>query len=55
MEINPHQVTIHYSHKKRIKSLYQEGFSIEELAIMYRLPWWYIKSLSRGVKRMERI
>jgi hypothetical protein len=54
-EIDPRQVKIHWTHKARIKTLYKDGFSIEELALMYRLPYWYIKGLSRGVKRMERV
>lgn len=55
MQIDPRQVTIHWTHKKRIKELYKDGFSIEELSIGYKLPYWYIKSLTRGVERMERI
>ena len=49
---DPRKVKIHHSHKKRIKELYKEGLSIEELVIAYKLPYWYIKSLTRGLERL---
>lgn len=43
-------------HKDRIKKLFSERYTIEELAIMYKvIPYKQLRSLVRGVKRQERI
>lgn len=54
-EIDPRAVKVHWTHKHRIKKLYKEGYSHEELANMYNLPYWYIKGLTRGLKQAERV
>jgi len=46
---------IHFTHKIRIKSLFKQGFSDEELAIMYKVPWHTIKKIIRGLPKPERI
>lgn len=40
---------IHWTHRRRIKKLYLEGFTREELAIMYKLPPSIITSITRGL------
>ena len=53
--IDPRKVKVHWTHRLRIKKLYKEGYSHEELAKMYKLPYWYIKGLTRGLKQVERV
>lgn len=53
--IDPREVKVNWTHKLRIKKLYKERFSHEELAKMYKLPVWYIKVLTRNVKQDERV
>ncbi len=54
-EIDPQVVKIHFTHKRRIKKLYKEGYNREELSLMYNLPYEYIKCLTRGLKQADRI
>lgn len=54
-EIDPRKVKIHWTHRLRIKKLYKEGYTEEELAKMYKLPVWYIKGLTIRLKKPERI
>lgn len=53
--INPRKVKVNWTHKIRIKQLYKDGFTHEELSIAYNLPIWYIESLTVALKRPERI
>lgn len=54
-EIDPRKVKVHWTHRLRIKKLYKEGYTHEELSIMYKLPFWYIKGLTRGLEQAERV
>ena len=38
-------VAFHWTHKARIQHLYKEGFTIDELAIMYHTTYYRIKNL----------
>jgi hypothetical protein len=53
--INPLRVKVHFTHKWRIKQLFKEGFSVEELSLAYKVPTWYVESLTQALKRPERI
>ena len=48
-------IKMHFTHKWRISKLFKEGFSDEELAIMYHVPWSEIKRITRGLEQVERI
>ena len=41
--------------KWKIQALYIEGFTVEELAIMYDMPYYTIKNLVQHLTRQERI
>ena len=43
-------IKIHFTHKWAIQRLYKDGFTDEELAIMYKIPWPEIKRITRGLK-----
>lgn len=45
---------VHHTHKKRIQKLFAEGFTHEELSIMYKLHWSEIKRITYSVKQPER-
>lgn len=53
--VDPRKVKVHWTHRLRIKKLYKEGYTEEELAQMYKLPVWYIKGLTIRLKKPERI
>lgn len=48
---------IHYTHKKRIKDLFRERYSLQEIFIMYNklIPYARLRTIVRGVKRQDRI
>lgn len=47
---------IHFTHKNRIKQLYKEGYTIEELIIMYNpIAYKQLKNLTRGIKQEDRV
>lgn len=48
-------VKVHWTHKAKIRKLYKEGYTHEELAIMYGVGWDLIKNVTRGIKLGERI
>lgn len=48
--MNLNFIKIHWTHKVRIQRLYQEGFTDEEIAIMYHLPWSAIKRITYHLK-----
>lgn len=54
-EIDPRKVKVHWTHKLRIKKLYLDGFTHEELAKMYKLPLWYVKGLTWLLRKPDRI
>lgn len=54
-EIDPRNVKVHWTHLIRIKNLYKEGYTEEELSIAYKLPIWYIKGLTIRIKKPVRI
>lgn len=50
------EIKLHFTHKRRIKSLWIEGYTIEEIAIMYKnLPLDQLNKLIRGIKQQERV
>ena len=52
---NQSHLKIHWTHKMRIKKLYKEGYVEEELAQMYKVPIWYVKGVTRALRKPERI
>lgn len=52
--IENHQ-KINWYYKQKIKKLYQEGFSVDELCLMYNLRPIDVKSTVKGIKRVERV
>lgn len=46
-------IKIHFTHKLAIKRLYKDGFSNEELAIMYKIHWSEIKRITYGLKSQK--
>lgn len=46
---------IHWTHSIKIKKLYKEGFTHEELAIMYKTTIYRIKNLTQGLEQAERV
>lgn len=50
-----HNLNIHFTHKARIRKLYKDGFTDEELADMYHIPWTEIKRITHNIKQPERL
>jgi len=48
-------IEVHWTHKAKMAKFYREGFTREELSIMYKLPYWYIKELTKMITQVERI
>lgn len=48
-------IKISKSDRGGIKQLFTEGLSLEELALMYKLPYHVVKSITQGLKQVERI
>jgi len=48
-------IKIHFTHKQRIRSLFREGFCLEELALMYKTQYATVKEIVRGITPPERI
>ena len=46
---------VHFTHRIRIKTLYKEGYTIDELAIMYKTNHHTITNVTRGIIPLERI
>jgi len=49
------RIKVHFTHKWRIKQLFSDGFTIDELIIMYRAPMDVIKNITQGITPKERI
>ena len=49
------KIKIHHTHKQRIRSLFRDGFSEEELAIMYKVQWPSIKEIIKGLQKPEQV
>lgn len=41
--------------KQAVRKLYREGFTNQELAIMFKKSVYKVASITRGIKRPERI
>lgn len=52
---NERRYMIHYTHKRRMRQLYLEGYSRLEIAIMYKLPLAKVGRVTRGLKRPESV
>jgi len=48
-------VKLHFTHTLKIKKLYKEGYTIPELALMYRVPEYVINKYTQGLKQVERV
>jgi len=48
-------IKIHWTHKAKIRKFYHDGYSHDELAIMYKTTWHTIKNITRGIIPLERI
>lgn len=46
---------VHFTHKWRMKRLYLQGFTVQEIAIAYKVPIWYVNGLTQRLKKPERI
>ena len=49
------QIKLHWTYKVKIKKLYKDGFTTEELALMYKVNHYVISSITRLIERPERI
>lgn len=56
-EISQQKVTLHFTHVRRIKKLFQERYNLQEIFIMYKekIPYDQLRGIVRGIKRQERI
>jgi preprotein translocase subunit SecE len=48
-------VKIHHTHKQRMRSLFRQGFSEEEISRMYKIEWPSVKEIVKGIEKPERI
>ena len=46
---------IHWTHKRDMRNFYQQGFSVDEISIMYNLAEFRVRQIVRGLTRPERI
>lgn len=53
--MNIYNIKLHIDYKKRIKDLYRDGFTVEELGLMYGIPWAEVKRITQGITQTERV
>lgn len=45
----------HWTHRLRIRKLFTDGFTIEELTIMYNISVGRVNNIVQGLKKPERL
>lgn len=55
MPVRKDWVKLSWYDRVRLKKFYQQRYHVEELAIMYKVPVWQVKELTKGLEQVERI
>lgn len=46
---------VHWTHKAKMRTMFSEGFSIDEIALAYKTTYWRVKTIVASMTPPERI